>query len=322
MKLIIFSVKVLILILVSGIIADFQAYSQEVSVRAKNDTNNVLIGDQINIKLELRSAKPLNITWPAIPDTIGRLELIKRSKIDTLDSNGTWTLRQNIVVTSFDSGYYEVPPFTFMYEKQGMESLYPVSTESILLKFNTVAIDTTKPIKDIKPQLSAPFDWKEMFVYLLIFVAIVLAGVVIYYILKRRKPKVSAPEKYDPKIPPHVIAIEALKRLDNEKLWQKGQVKLYQTKLTDILRTYIERRFNILALEMISREIVDAIGQLNIPPEIIEKMKFTLDTADLVKFAKYEPLPDENSLGMKNALEYVNATIPIEGISQNKGQGE
>jgi hypothetical protein len=191
-----------------------------------------------------------------------------------------------------------------------------------LLKFNTVAVDTTKPIKDIKPQLSAPFDWKGMFVYLLIFAAIVLAGVVIYYLLKRRKPKTSTREEYDPKIPPHIIAIEALKRLDGEKLWQKGQVKLYQTRLTEILRTYIERRFGILALEMISREIVDAISKLNIPNDIIEKMKYTLDTADLVKFAKYEPLPDENSLGMKNAIEFVNATIPIEGISQVKGLGE
>lgn len=293
--------------------------AQNVSVRAWTDTNNVLIGDQLKLTLEAKSDKKTNIILPIVPDTIGKIEVLSRSRIDTLDSNGIYSIKQNFIITSFDTGRHPVPSFIVMFAKKGMPDLYFLSTDTLYLKYNTVPVDTSQAIKDIKPPLDEPISWEEYLLYFIIGVAVIGIGFLGYYLWKKYKKKKEIPLEYDPKIPPHIIALEALRQLDSEKLWQKGKVKLYHIRLTEIIRLYIERRYLIPALEMITPDIIQALSgpstSLRVPSideELILYMKKVFETADLVKFAKFQPLTDENALVMTYAVDFVNRSIPVQ----------
>lgn len=302
--------RIIYIFVVVLILITYSLNAQNVSVRAWTDTNNVLIGDQLKLTLEAISDKKTNIVLPIVPDTLGKIEVLSRSRIDTLDSNGIYSLRQNFIITSFDTGWHPVPSLIVMYAKKEMPDLYPLSTDTLFLKFNTVPVDTAQAIKDIKPPLDEPISWEEYLLYFIIAVAIIGLGFLGYYLWKRFKKKKEIPLEYDPKIPPHIIALESLRQLDSEKLWQKGKVKLYHIRLTEIIRLYIERRYMIPALEMITPDIIQGMNEGSIEEELVSFMKKVFETADLVKFAKFQPLPDENSLVMAYAVEFVNRSIP------------
>lgn len=293
-------------------------WSQEPSVSAIIDTNNVLIGDQVRLILNVRTNSGHIITWPAIPDTFGKIELVSKSKIDTSIIDDSRNLKQTIVLTAFDSGYYSIPSITFMYSKPGSEDLYPMQTNPLLLRFKAVEVDTTKPIKDIKPPMEPPFDFRELLIYLLVPLVLSAIAFCIWYIFFRRK-KAKTQDSYDPRIPPYIIALEALKHLDNEKLWQKGEAKLYHIRLTEILRTYIERQMLIPALEQTSDEIINSLNSIKISDDLKSKLNKALIISDLVKFAKSQPLPDEHALCMDTALEFINTTYRLYEISDERG---
>ncbi|MGA2298801.1 MAG: hypothetical protein ABSG15_14735 [FCB group bacterium] len=298
-----------------------KSYSQNVIAKASLDTTKGLIGDQFKLKLEVQSDKKTNIILPAMPDSIGKLEILSRSKIDTVDSNGKYSLRQQFVMTCFDTGWYEIPALTVMYEKNGMPSPYPIETLPLHIRFNTVQVDTSLAIKDIKSPLDIPISIWEYLLYFLIVILAAAAGVGGYLLWKRYKKRQLPKPKYDPRIPPHIYALEALKQLDDEKLWQKGKVKLYYIRLTEIIRTYLERSFYIPALEMITSEIIEAMLNAKIDMEFVERMGKVFETADLVKFAKYQPLPDVNTLSMNLSIDFVKGTIPSEAVQKAEAEG-
>jgi hypothetical protein len=298
-----------ILILTFLFILNNLLFSNEPTLKTRIDTNNVLIGDQINLYFEFQSPKKINVVFPAFPDSIGKLEVIAKSKIDTLINNESFKLTQKFTLTSFDSGSFVIDPFTLMYEREGFKELYPLESERFVLNFATVPVDTAQGYKDIKPVMEISIDWKEYLIYIIIGIVLIIITILIIYLLRRRKRKPKTEDLgYDPTIPPYVLAYESLKQLDAEKLWQKGYVKEYYIRLTDILRLYIERQLKIDALEMISEEIIISLKKLNLKNDLVDKMKVLFDNADLAKFAKTEPLPDINTLNLNTAFEFLNAT--------------
>jgi hypothetical protein len=105
--------------------------------------------------------------------------------------------------------------------------------------------------------------------------------------------------------------LEELNKLREEKLWQQGNVKLYFTQLTDIIRMYIERRYSINAMEFTTDEILSSACITSLDAGIVNKLRFTLTTADMVKFAKGQPLASENELSMSNSYDFINETKNI-----------
>jgi flagellar basal body-associated protein FliL len=163
--------------------------------------------------------------------------------------------------------------------------------------------------------MKAPITLKELLPYIFWGILIILALVIIllliwYFVTKHKKGKVFGPKKITE--PAHVIALRELDNLRTEKLWQNGKEKVYYTKLTEIIRVYIEQRFGIYALEMTSDEIVNALNSIILDEKSsVELVKNILFIADLVKFAKGMPLPDENEIGLLNAYQFVNNTKPV-----------
>jgi len=138
-------------------------------------------------------------------------------------------------------------------------------------------------------------------------IALLIAAGIWFY-LKRRNP-LKAFIKEKPKEPAHVIALRELEHIKQEKLWQKGEVKTFHSHLTDVLRDYIEDRYGIPAPEQITSEILQSLQSVELPDDkVLWKIQQVLEQADLVKFAKMEPLPDENDLALKNAYLFVNQT--------------
>ncbi len=304
------TVKIALLSCVLGAGLGLQA--QVIQTEASLNKSECLIGDQLQLKLTLSKPKDKNIFFPVIDDSISKsVELISSSRIDTvLNQNEQLKLQQILTITSFDTGMVTIPPLPFLMPRDSVtDTIY---SNPITFTVHAIAVDTTKKtIFDIKPPMTEPFNWKEMLKYILwgLLAAIIIAAIV-YIILriKNKKPIIPIPEK--PKEPAYVIALKELEKLKEKKLWQKQLFKQYYSELTDILRKYMEEQFSIPAMESISEDIIYYLKQQNFEEELIRNMQSLLSTADFVKFAKAEPLPDENDWHLKNAFAFVEKTKP------------
>ncbi|TXB66785.1 hypothetical protein FRY74_00965 [Vicingus serpentipes] len=298
-----------------------QVNAQTYSVEAIADTNSILIGEQINISLKTTytvNEGAISIGFPTLYDTINQyVEIVNKTKIDTLIPNKeepyTFLQEQIITVTSFDSGYYAIPPFLFVVNND------TIASEPILIEVQTMPVDTAQAIFDIKGIIDEPFsitDWLKDNWWWLVAI-LVLAIVIIWVIkyLKNRKPE-EIIEEVVPQIPEHIIALEKLEKIKEEKLWQEGKVKLYHSHISEILREYIENRYQVNALEETTSEILHGLRLQNISPELMNKLTQTLTLADLVKFAKEQPLANENEMSIGAAIEFVNTTKLI--ITESK----
>jgi len=159
-------------------------------------------------------------------------------------------------------------------------------------------------------------DWVKDNILMISIIAgsIILLILLIYFINRYYKNKPVPPLVEPPPIPAHIIALEKLDKLKAEMLWQNGKLKQYHSQLTDIVRDYIERRFYLPALEQTTEEIIFSFRNVAVDKESMGKLKQILILADLVKFAKELPLPNENEISMTNAYDFVNGTKKDEEI--------
>lgn len=311
-----------ILILIFFLLTSW-AYSQDVRSSATIDTNNLLIGERIKLKLEVESKPNYLVIWPQFTDTLGKLEIVKRNKIDTIQKDNNLLYSQILEITSFESGTFIVDPFTFVYEKKGSGNLVTTSTNSFSLTFNTVEIDSTAEIKDIKSPIEFPLTFEEILPYIIYTVMGIILIIGIYFIIKRFKSKPKEEIiRYDASIPADLEALEALKSLENEKLWQRSLFKEYYTKLTDILRTFIHRRYDINSFEMTSEEILKELETKEVPLDAFNLLKNIFTVADLAKFARLQPIANENTEAIENSFKFVNLTKEMIDRVEVINQGE
>ncbi|MCX6292468.1 MAG: hypothetical protein NT126_11995 [Bacteroidetes bacterium] len=295
------------------LIPDSFVTAQDVKVSAKTDTNQIRIGEQFGMNLCITAPGGTKIFFPTVPDSIHHLEVVKRSKIDTLISadGKLSTLQQKLVLTSFDSGYYVIEPITFFFQKAGKNDTDSLSTEASLITVKTIPVDTTKAFKDIKQPLDVPFTFREALPYILGGVLVILLILLIVYMLKKTKKKVVDIKPKKPSRPAHEIALEALKNTENEKLWQQGFIKKYHSNVSDIIRAYIEHRFSVNAMEYTTDETLDHLKGTIINDEAREKLKYILQLADMVKFAKAQPIAPEHEQALSHAYNFIMLTKPV-----------
>ncbi|MDR2010966.1 MAG: hypothetical protein LBQ22_10855 [Bacteroidales bacterium] len=214
----------------------------------------------------------------------------------------------------------------FLVDKSGILSEYvvPGSMDTIFVhEYDQVQagqpLYTVFRIKDINEDLyDTPFNMAE-FLYVLkkfftkywwiIIIALLLAAGLIYYFLFYKKDKKPAIFRAKPKEPAHLTALRELEKIRKEKIWAKGLIKEFHVQVTDVIRNYIEDRFGINAKEMTTTEILSSFsGTDYLDNENIQKLKQMLELADTVKFAKYQPLQNENDLSLNNAVGIVEST--------------
>jgi hypothetical protein len=290
-------------------------YGQVIKAEAKLDTNAMLIGDQVRLSLGFSVPKDFILKWPDIPDTIlGHLQVIARGRMDTSWSvdKKIVSIHQKLVLTSFDSGFFAIPAIRFYYKVPPDTTIRFEQAQTLFLKVNTLAVDTTKEIKPIKGPLHVPLSFREMLPWILLGLFLLAAGYAIFYIIRKRR-KAEPIFRIRPKIRllPHELALMEFEKLRVKKLWQAGKIKEYHSELTEILRRYIEDRFQSKAMESTTIEILnDLKDRTEIEPASLSDLGQILTLADMVKFAKQQTLASENEECLSKAIDFVNSTIP------------
>lgn len=284
------------------------------TVEKKLAADTIRIGSQTRITLSIASPQDYIWQWPDLTDKItDKIEIVSQTGIDTIQKRKSdlMLLKKELLITSFDSGYQAIPPFVFKYQVTDDTTWSVIETEAALLYVSGLDVDLASPIRDIKGPEKAPVTISEILPWLLIL-ALVISGALLfmYYIKKRREKSPVIPVIAKPTIPPHTIALEALEKLRQKKLWQSGQIKEYHSEITDILRHYLDGRYRIMAVEMTTAEIMEAVYTFDIPSKASEKLRKVFERADLVKFAKNNPLPAEHDESLMLAMNFVRETIP------------
>ena len=298
-------------------ISSEKSTAQNISAAFIADSTHIIIGDFLKVKLTIKSPKEVAVTMPSVFDTVGTMELVKSSKIDTTINGDTRTFSQTFTVSAYDSGNFRAGPLMVL-SKNKSGIIDTILSDFVSIRVETVAVDTTKPIKPIKSPIDVPYKLNEFLPYIIGgFVLILILIIATYFILKRKKKKPVLSERPKPKEPANLWARKELKLLEEEKLWQKDETKLYYSRLTDILRLYLEYNYSWFALESTTEEIIENISSYTDSKEAKENLNSILQQSDLVKFAKMTPLPDVNKKVIENAYRFIDLTEKEE-IKQEK----
>ena len=298
--------------------------NSQVRFVADFDTNNVSIGDHVNLTLSAENPKNAFLYFPTADElgTFGNIEVISQKLDTTLDDNGKiLKINQISTITSFEEGIDTLDSLFLRYQMPNSE-LQQLFAEPLFLVVNGVEVDTNQAIKDIEDIMKVPLTFKEILPWILLVLGLVALGFGIYYLVKRLKNRQSIiPVRKEPEVPAETVALEKLEELRVAALWKSGRIKEYHTELTDILRQYLEKQFGVEAAEMTSEQILDAVLEIrDLPTSISDKLRQILQTADMVKFAKSEPLPSEHDLSMSHAVLFVNETAEI--VQRQRRQAE
>ena len=259
---------------------------------AKLDTNAILIGEQINFSISNTISE--TEVWPTYDAFLAEgIEIIKHGKLDTNEN----LISQNFIITAWDSGSYYIPPIAFSATSK---------TQGLLLNVQTIILEEGAELKDIKQPMEAPIGWSDIWPWLLRIVLLILIAYILkkYVFTKKEALKIEKPKVI---IPADIIALKELMSLEKAKIWQEGKIKEYHSSLSEIVRRYTEERFQFIALELTTDEIIDELkSKLN--QEQIQNLKTLLQRADLAKFAKRKPIESENTESMLLAKNFVNNT--------------
>jgi hypothetical protein len=305
----------------------FIAAGQEIKVSAGFDSSRIYIGDQVHFNIVITQPPDLQVILPSFKDSLQKnIEIIQGPAIDTIKENGNLKITEKYLITSFDSGTYKIKPvFVEVKSPDGLKRFFSDISQLDVMKITTAPADSTAKIYDIIAPYRAPLTAGEIIPWVLIVLIASAAVWLLFRFLKNRKKQVSVIEETKITEPAHVIAFRELEKLNSEALWQNGEFKLYYTRLTEILRQYLENRYMVYSLELTTSETLNALVKTGFKKDAsYDRLKSVLVGADLVKFAKYVPEKEENELHYRNAWEFVNETkpvvIPVDADEINKGK--
>ena len=323
--------KQIALCLLTFVAATAYAQSTPPKVTAYLEPDSILIGDRFTLTIDVEKDQVQNLFFPAFTmgeaedekPQFGIVECLEDHPTDTLEHKGRFMrLRKRYTLTAFDEGVYNLGRPSVLYaDKNIVDTLYG-SVDSLLIVVSTFKIDSTSMLCNIKPVKNMPFRFGEIGGYVAVSLGVLALIALAIYLLARHLAKrgksIADLFKPEPPLPPHIIAITALEELQNQKLWQNNRHKEYYSALTDILRTYIDGRFGVGAMEMTTDEIIEAIKSLDLTQKLAMDVLNVLRDADLVKFAKAMPEAAENESAFSKVYYFVEETKPVEQTEENE----
>lgn len=279
-------------------------------VSASIDSTMLMLGDQTDLHLSVTHEASEQVQMPVYGEMLQEgIEIVDRSAIDTTAlPDGRVQMTQDLTLTSFKDSLFAIQP---LYVTSGEDTFW---TEPMALNvIQPFEVDSSLAITDIKDIEKAPIWWWGIFRWVLIALGCVLLAVGGYYLWrwyqKHRKPE---EETIDPELlrPADEVALEKLDEIKAQKIWKDGKVKEYQTELTDVVREYIGRRFDVHSTEKTSDETLQEMKS-KVDKDLYTRLKSMLQLADLVKFAKWHTTPDENETALMTAYDFVNETKEV-----------
>jgi hypothetical protein len=288
-------------------------HAQLITVQSRISTDSMMIGDQVLFTVHVEAAKNVSFKMPQLVDTLSRqLEVLFPYSRDSSREEGSLIVDHTYVIAGFESGVQLIPAQRVVYNYNNTTDT-ALSMPLLITVFDP-EVDTTQQIKPIKPPINTPITLKEILPWIAVgaggwLVVTLVMALIWMYREKRRDPEIFS---IKPLEPAHIVAFRELDRLKEKKLWESGQVKSYYTQLTEITRRYIERLYGIPAMERTTEEILTAFRRSNTEDSLLDEMlRELLELADLVKFAKEDPLPVDNLTNLNNAYILVQKTFPL-----------
>ena len=287
--------------------------AQKPKVQARIGAMEILIGEHVPVTVSVEAKQGANIHFPDVATLPADIEFLGKIDNDTEKlANGMQRQSRSYVFTSFVDTLYEIPPFVVTVDGEDYE------TNPLPLKVLTVEVDTTFVDQYNGPKYYGPKDvqdvefnwmidgWGHGLLMAFILALLVLAVIYLSLRLMNNKPIISRIRiiRHEP---PHLKAMRSIERIKSEKMVTAENSKEYYTELTDTLRLYINERYGFNAMEMTSSEIIDRLMHTD-DPKSLEELRQLFMTADLVKFAKYSTLINENDANLVNAIDFINQT--------------
>ena len=297
----------LILLLLPLVMTAQQSTNARVNARAELSRTEITIGDQV--WLEVNLSVPPNNTVAPLPDgyinSLPGVESIEEGALNTVAETPELLLQQRFLVTSFDSGYISIPPLPYTYQRSD-GTVDTVFTNDLMMQVRTLPIGEDDELRPIKPIIEEPLNVYDLWP-LFLFAILGIIGFVAYRNFKASKRVVPPP----PPPPADLQALNELKELEQQQLWQNNQTKQYYSELTRIFREYLTARFNVPAMEMTSRQINKELSlKTNLSADQLGEIKQLLQLSDLVKFAKATPAAALHTAGLERVRTFVRNTGP------------
>ncbi len=308
-----------VLLFIILITVNVYAGGQIISLSAGFDTTTIMIGEQTNYYVTVEQPAGMHVQFPRLTDTLSSgIEILSENPADTIVlEDGRLKIDKSYRITSFDRGEHFAGNLTFVFMLDNEERV--ITARRARLEVRAPDVDQEAGIYDIKDPFGIPVGLMEVVFWLIL---LALAGLLVWGIIrytKRRKHDIAVPEKPEPSEPANIIALRELKLLKSESLWQQGKLKEYYTRLTDIVRIYIERQFGIMAMELTSDEIIGRLYGINdISSKTAGRLGDCFGLADLVKFAKARPAEDEHETAFDTAVYFVNNTYNNTGTEYSE----
>jgi hypothetical protein len=269
-------------------------------VEVKIEPIEMMIGEQAQVTVTVQAPEGAKVEMPTFQP---RQQIVAGVEVIATQRTDDRTLL--LTLTSFDGNLYYLPPFKVKVNGKTVES------KSLALKVVEVEVDTTKLDKFFGPKdvQDNPFQWSDWKLSFWLSILILVLWAVAYYLylrLRDNKP-IIARIKIVKRLLPHQKAMKEIEQIKADKMVASEDQKEYYTKLTDTLRKYIEERYGFSAMEMTSSEIIARLTSSG-DQQSLDELRRLFMTADLVKFAKYSTMINENDANLVNAIDFINQT--------------
>jgi hypothetical protein len=283
-----------------------------IEVNSAVDTSRITIGDRITYTLSINHVDTMRVEKPGEGVNLGQFEIKDYKIYDPVREQGRVEEKFEYVISVFDTGTFVIPPFPVAYFPTDSLGDYKlIEANPITIFVESVIQDEERQLRDVSPPIDIPFDY---FVLFTVLASVILIGTMVFFgyrLYKKRKETGYLIRPPEPPRPAHEIALEAIEALIKKDLIAEGLIKEFYIEISEIIRRYIEGRFFIPALEETSSEILRELKNQDIDEEIQIHAKEFLELSDLVKFAKYKPVDEENQKIISLSKEFIEATMVI-----------
>ncbi len=287
------------------------SFAQEITAIAATDSSDYLVGDQIKYSLEITMDKKVHIINPFFRDTLKNIDVLSIDGPVAEESETQRTVKYMVILSLFDSTSVTINPIKIEYRTENDTTLKFIESNPVSFNVHRFNVSVEEDIKDIKPPIRL---FNYYFLNCIILGLLVLSISAYYFIWRKyfRKNKEVKIVKKEPQIPVHQLVLKQLEQLEKEQLWQKGFIKEYHSKITEIIRGYFEKQFGLPALEKTTAESLALLKHHRQGMKVSDITEEFLNNADLVKFAKYTPLETVNHEMMEQAKSIVIKTAKLE----------
>ncbi len=279
-----------------------------ISIISSVDRSTITIGDLITYTIIIDHEKSVNVIPPSLGENLGEFEIRDYTVHVPVKENDRILERVDYIISTFETGEFEIPPVEIRYTIPPDTEENIIKTESINITVESVKPSEEGDIRDIKPPWDIEYDWRPLLIYGFVglLVVLVIMGAFIY-LRKKHKGETLILRKRQPERPPHEIAYEELRRLEESDLLKKGKIKIFYSEIADIIRRYTQNRFQIEAMELTTSQLLNELENFQ-EESLIHLYRNLLELCDLVKFAKFIPESSQHIEAIQQARNIVDKT--------------